>query len=243
MSPVSLSPGTLGTVWIASSMDRVRLDEHSAIGSTSEVSTNGSTDGSTKDGTEGEGSGSGPGGDEESGPVKRSGNVRGYNYKRIKVRGRPPFVVTDQNKRSVYTMSLHGIGQTKIAATLGIDRDTLAKFFRDELDVTLELRRETVQGMAYRMAISGKCVAMTIFYLKTQCGWKESSTSVEGNIEHRHRHEHAHVFIDQFTSRIASIAARIREDEAPKVINGEGSGSVDEQLAVLGSPEAAATGR
>lgn len=53
---------------------------------------------------------------------------------RAKGGGMPPFVPSDEQRSIVRVMVAAGIQQNQIAAALKIERTTLAKHFRDELD-------------------------------------------------------------------------------------------------------------
>ena len=48
--------------------------------------------------------------------------------------GRKPFQPTEEQRKMVRVMVAGGIGQREIAPVLGIDRNTLMRHFRDELD-------------------------------------------------------------------------------------------------------------
>ena len=75
-----------------------------------------------------------------------------------------------------------GDNQDQIATALGTDRKTLAKYYSEEISTGLEACHAEVKATAYRLAVSGRCPAMTMFWLKTRCGWRETSR-LEVNIE------------------------------------------------------------
>jgi hypothetical protein len=68
-----------------------------------------------------------------------------------------------------------GTKQDAIARIMGIDAKTLRKHFRPELDCGADKANAQVAGAAHKMAISCKCPALTIFWLKTRNRWRETS--------------------------------------------------------------------
>ena len=75
-----------------------------------------------------------------------------------------------------------GLSQDEIAATLinpetgrSICASTLRAHCADELREGKAEAKAKVANRAYKMAISGDSPAMTMFWLKTQCGWRETS--------------------------------------------------------------------
>jgi hypothetical protein len=91
---------------------------------------------------------------------------------------RPKFVPTEEQRRTVKSMSAYGIKQEGIARVLRIrSLKTLRKHFRDELDLG------DIEGVAqaaqthYKMATSGKHPASTIHFLEKRRRWLESPNS------------------------------------------------------------------
>ena len=67
-----------------------------------------------------------------------------------------------------------GVTQGKICALLGgMSKHTLENHFREELDRGMALTHYKVGDSLVQNALNGD-VAAQIFYLKTQCGWKET---------------------------------------------------------------------
>lgn len=99
---------------------------------------------------------------------------------RHKRNGRPPYEPTDKDRATVRAMTAYGIPGAKIALVLGVGYTTLHKHFRRELDVAHIEANAEVGQTAFTLAKSGKCPAMTMFWLKTRAGWREVS-----------RHEHS----------------------------------------------------
>jgi hypothetical protein len=74
-------------------------------------------------------------------------------------------------------MAAYGMPEEQIACTIGpkgIDPKTLRKHFRRELLLGATKANAKVAETAYQMAISGKCPAMTIFWMKCRGGWRET---------------------------------------------------------------------
>jgi len=90
---------------------------------------------------------------------------------------RPRFKPTPEERKMVEALSGYGVREDEIAQTLrdGIDPKTLRKHFRRELDQGAAKANAAVAQTAYKMAISGRHPAMTMFYLKCRAGWKEKT--------------------------------------------------------------------
>jgi hypothetical protein len=91
---------------------------------------------------------------------------------------RPQFEPSGDQRRSVQAMAGYGIPEDAIARTIGpkgIDPKTLRKHFRRELSLGSAHASVQVTRTLFQMAISGKCVAATIFWAKTRIGWRETS--------------------------------------------------------------------
>ena len=90
--------------------------------------------------------------------------------------GRPPHEPTDQTRRTVEGMSAYGIPQEEISKVIGIDRNTLMKYYREELDTAKAKANAKVAESLYKKALANDSGAVTaaIFWLKTRAGWKET---------------------------------------------------------------------
>jgi len=84
------------------------------------------------------------------------------------------FRPTDDQRRQVLTMTGFGIQQDEIANTLEIDRKTLAKHFRRELDTGMTQANVRVAQALYQNAVQHNNVAAQIWWTKTRMGWKEA---------------------------------------------------------------------
>lgn len=81
---------------------------------------------------------------------------------------------TDKDRQTVINAMVLGMDQDQTAKLLGITGKTLRAHFRDELNQGKNRRDTEVVGYLMERIRSG-CTASTIFYLKTQCRWKEAS--------------------------------------------------------------------
>jgi len=75
-------------------------------------------------------------------------------------------------------MAATGFTQEEIATCLGtkgIDPKTMRKHFAVDLDTAANKANAAVANKAYQMAVTGNPPAATFFWLKTRCGWRETS--------------------------------------------------------------------
>lgn len=111
-------------------------------------------------------------------------------------RGRPPHKPTSVTRAQV--LELGGMGWTfeQIANHLKINRDTLAKYYREELDMATEKTNLRVKQNLYNIAIDPthkQSVTAAIFWLKTRARWRETDRlevtgpnggPIEQNVQH-----------------------------------------------------------
>jgi hypothetical protein len=117
--------------------------------------------------------------------------------KLVKVsRGRPPHKPTKVTRAQV--LELGGMGWTfeQIANHLKINRDTLSKHYREELDMATEKTNLLVKQNLYNIAIDPthkQSVTAAIFWLKTRARWRETDRlevtgpnggPIEQNVKH-----------------------------------------------------------
>tara|TARA_R110000796_G_scaffold163505_3_gene280443 strand:- start:6191 stop:6547 length:357 start_codon:yes stop_codon:yes gene_type:complete len=89
---------------------------------------------------------------------------------------KPFFEPTDDERKTVSLMCAVGVPQEGIALVIrdGIDKKTLRKHFRSELDTAMIKANAKVGGSLFNKAISGD-TASAIWWSKARMGWKESS--------------------------------------------------------------------
>ena len=89
----------------------------------------------------------------------------------------PP--LTEAELKQIRTMGGFGMPVRQIAAVLGFSEDKLRDMMERQPEIKASIlkgRSETsaqVRNTAFKMAMSGKCPAMTIFWLKVRERWKE----------------------------------------------------------------------
>jgi hypothetical protein len=76
------------------------------------------------------------------------------------------------------TMTGFGIIQDDIARWLDIDKKTLRKHFRREIDTGAIEANTRVAASLYGMATKDKNVAAAIFWLKSRAGWKDQDPNL-----------------------------------------------------------------
>jgi len=89
--------------------------------------------------------------------------------------GRKPHEPNEKDRRTVETMSAHGIPQLEIARVIGVQLMTLHKYYRMELDTGQTKANSMVAQSLYNKALGNGQGAVTacIFWLKVRAGWQE----------------------------------------------------------------------
>ena len=149
---------------------------------------------------------------------------------------RPRFSPTVEQRKIVEAMTGYGIPEQAIAQTLGIDAKTLRKYFRQELDLGATKANATVAQSAFRLASSGQCPAMTMFWLKCRAGWRETTilqhTGPQGGpmeISHEHIQQ-------RITDELARLAATPGAAGVPGAVDGDREAEADVPVAGLEGP-------
>lgn len=86
----------------------------------------------------------------------------------------PPKNLSKKELAEVETLAGLGMRFEDIAALKGMCLDTLKKYADDELQRGKAKAKAQVMQTAYKMAMSGKHPAMTMFWLKCQAGWRQT---------------------------------------------------------------------
>ncbi len=86
---------------------------------------------------------------------------------------RPPKKPSPQDLQEIESLAGLGLNQEQIARIKGICIDTLRKYALPAYKSGQAKAIARVARTAFELAISGKCPAMTMFYLKTQARWRE----------------------------------------------------------------------
>jgi hypothetical protein len=94
--------------------------------------------------------------------------------------GRKEYTPTDEQRHLVEVLSSYGIRQSDIALEAGfLSPKTLRKHCREELDRGRIGANINVGKTMYRMAISGKRLSATVFWLTARAGWRAKSAPEE----------------------------------------------------------------
>jgi len=81
--------------------------------------------------------------------------------------GKPPYKPQDKDRPVVQALVANGLTHPQIAHYLKIDRETLEKYFREELDRGMDTVLAIISGRLVQKAMAGDNTCM-IFWLKTR---------------------------------------------------------------------------
>ena len=84
----------------------------------------------------------------------------------------PPYVPSENDRRTVMMFVVCGVTSDKIAQHMGIARSTLYKYFTGELENGNEIANSAVAGQLFKNAMEGNVTAQ-IFWMKTRARWTE----------------------------------------------------------------------
>lgn len=85
-----------------------------------------------------------------------------------------PYSPSEKDCREVSAMIGLGLSVEQIANIKGVTRETIHHRHQQDIDRGRPMAIAKVAETAYKLATNGKCPAMTMFWLKTQAGWKEA---------------------------------------------------------------------
>ena len=91
-------------------------------------------------------------------------------------RGRPQNLPTATTRNKIYNLSIVGTRYEDIALIMGINNDTLKKYYSEELEKGRIEANAAVAGTLYEKAKQGDTPSM-LFWLKTRAGWSEKNTT------------------------------------------------------------------
>lgn len=91
-------------------------------------------------------------------------------------RGRPAHLPTATTRKKIYNLSIVGTRYEDIALIMGINNDTLKKYYSEELEKGRIEANAAVAGTLYEKAKQGDTPSM-LFWLKTRAGWSEKNTT------------------------------------------------------------------
>lgn len=93
-----------------------------------------------------------------------------------------PKKLSEADLMEIESMAGLGMRHEDIAEVKNMCADTLRKYAGPQLKRGKALARAQVMQAAFKMAISGKHTAMTMFWLKTQARWRETGGPVEKSL-------------------------------------------------------------
>lgn len=102
------------------------------------------------------------------------------------VGGRPPHLPTSQTRKLVELAKAAGHTDEQIAATLEIGLKTLKAHYAEELEDGGRKISLAIAGNLASIAASSthpKAVTAAIFWMKARCGWRDTPSDEEVNIE------------------------------------------------------------
>jgi DNA-binding XRE family transcriptional regulator len=84
-------------------------------------------------------------------------------------------IPTDKSRAEVAALTSFGNTQEEVASYIDISVDTLAKYYRDELDNSVVRANAKVAAKLFRKAVDGDDIKAQIFWLKTRAKWRETN--------------------------------------------------------------------
>jgi hypothetical protein len=88
-------------------------------------------------------------------------------------KGQQPHEATPERRRQVLTMVGMGLTQTEILRLIEIDRKTLYKYYRHELDTGVAEANLRVAKSLFDMATKEKVHPAAIFWMRARAGWRD----------------------------------------------------------------------
>ena len=102
--------------------------------------------------------------------------------------GKPAHVPTPQTRAEVSALKSFGVPLDDISAYIGIDRKTLSKYYRVEID-TAQVKADAAVAKFLYSTASGRalkdgatysdCVRSAMFWAKTRMGWREKDEGTQ----------------------------------------------------------------
>ena len=90
-----------------------------------------------------------------------------------------PHEVTDDNRLTVNNLKSFGHTDAEISKYLGINTDTLTKYYRHELDTAVVKANSEVANKLYQKATYSDDLQAQIFWLKTRARWRTADKEAE----------------------------------------------------------------
>lgn len=81
--------------------------------------------------------------------------------------------LTDADRQEVVNMAAKGMTIEEVAFVKGWEYRFVWRHLKQEIQKGRAEGKEKIKDVAFQMAASGKSPAMTIFWLKANCGWRD----------------------------------------------------------------------
>lgn len=125
--------------------------------------------------------------------------------------GRPKYKVTIKDKNQVEALSGYGINHDEISYLIGVDKKTLYKYYREELNIGKAKANAKVGQSLYNKCTVDKDTSSIIWWTKTQMGFSEvqkvESTNINQNIN-------IETSEDKFAEIITAANKKLKENES-----------------------------
>jgi|ERR1700746_3983371 hypothetical protein len=89
------------------------------------------------------------------------------------------FTPTPENHAYVRSLATEGVSEADIAAELRIPTKKLQRLFKDDLRQGVAAGNRTVVKTLYTAAISGTNMNVTVFWVKSRYGWRDTGAPAE----------------------------------------------------------------
>jgi len=110
-------------------------------------------------------------------PPRRSGMFTDADDMRPRI-GRPRFAPTEKDRAYVRKMASVGLTHEEIAGTIGVERTTLVKYFRQEIDDGRIEANALVAAALFKKAtdraVTGASVRAAEIWLRARAGWVDA---------------------------------------------------------------------
>lgn len=87
----------------------------------------------------------------------------------------PPHIPTQKSRERVAMLAGYGLLQPQIASIVGVSVPTLAKYYRNEMDLGVAQTSAAVGKSLFQMATDDKNVQAAIWWSKSRMGWREAA--------------------------------------------------------------------
>lgn len=125
--------------------------------------------------------------------------------------GRKPHQPSEKTRAQVEALVACGIPQEEIAKLIGVTVDTMAKHYREEMDLGLAKANAQVARNLFRMATGNgrEALGAACFWLKTRGGWRETM-----NHHHEGKLAVSHSAEEDILGKLARLAGEAGSAEA-----------------------------